>query len=157
MKYKIEDELLYEITTLKYLQSELEEYKKIKQDTLRSMIPQDVGSVDYEKWRVDGGVSTTIEQELNKLITTQQNIIALESIIRLKSEIIDKKSNCIKEVLTERERLIYDKTFIEGKTCDDVAYQLNLNSRTIQRDRASIISKIRKIETKIAKITENVV
>ena len=157
MKYKVEDELLIEITALNYLKSQLEEYKKIKADVLRGMTPQPLESVDYSKWKVDGGIVKVIEEEINKLIEAQQNIQALEKVIQIKSDLLDKKSQCIKEVLTEREKIVYDRTFIKGETCEDVAYDMEIADRTVQRDRASIMAKIHKIQDKITKITQNVV
>lgn len=152
MKYKVEDELLIEITAVNYLKSQLEVYKKMKADVLRGLTPQPIESVDYSKWRVDGGVVKVIEDEINKLIEAQQNIIALEKLIQIKSDLLDKKSNCIKEVLTEREKIIYDRTFIKGETCEDVAFDMEIADRTVQRDRASIIAKIHKIQDKIQQI-----
>ena len=152
MKYKVEDELLIEITAVNYLKSQLEVYKKMKSDVLRGLTPQPIESVDYSKWRVDGGVIKVIEDEINKLIEAQQNIIALEKLIQIKSDLLDKKSNCIKEVLTEREKIIYDRTFIKGETCEDVAFDMEIADRTVQRDRASIIAKIHKIQDKIQQI-----
>jgi len=152
MKYKVEDELLIEITAVNYLKSQLEVYKKMKVDVLRGLTPQPIESVDYSKWRVDGGVVKVIEDEINKLIEAQQNIIALEKLIQIKSDLLDKKSNCIKEVLTEREKIIYDRTFIKGETCEDVAFDMEIADRTVQRDRASIIAKIHKIQDKIQQI-----
>lgn len=154
MKYKVEDELLIEITALNYLKSQLEEYKKIKADVLRGMTPQPIESVDYSKWKVDGGVIKVIEEEINKLIEAQQNIKALEVVIGIKSELLEKKSNCIKEVLNERERQVYEYTFLKGETCEDTANELNCGVRTVQRDRAVIVSKMRKIQDKICQISE---
>ena len=152
MKYKVEDELLIEITALNYLKSQLEEYKKIKADVLRGMTPQPLESVDYSKWKVDGGVIKVIEEEINKLIEAQQNIQALEKVIQIKQNLLDKKSECIKDVLNDRERQVYERTFLKGETCEYVAFELNCCYRTIMRDRASIMAKIHKIQDKIAKI-----
>ena len=155
MKYKVEDELLIEITALNYLKSQLEEYKKIKADVLRGMTPQPLESVDYSKWKVDGGVVKVIEEEINKLIEAQQNIQALEKVIQIKSDLLDKKSQCIKEVLNDRERQVYERTFLKGETCEYTAFELNCGIRTIMRDRASIMAKIHKIQDKITQITQN--
>lgn len=154
MKYKVEDELLIEITALNYLKSQLEEYKKIKADVLRGMTPQPLESVDYSKWKVDGGIVKVIEEEINKLIEAQQNIQALEKVIQIKSDLLDKKSQCIKEVLNERERQVYEHTFLKGETNEYTAFELNCGLRTIERDRAIIIAKIRKIQDKICQISE---
>lgn len=154
MKYKVEDELLTEITALNYLKQQLEVYKKIKTDVLKGMTPKPIESVDYEKWRVDGGAVKVLEEEINKLIEAQQNITAFEMVIQAKEKILDLKSQCIKEVLSERERQVYERTFLKGESCEYTAYDLNCGVRTIQRDRAVIISKMRKIQDKISQISE---
>ena len=152
MKYKVEDELLTEIKALDYMKQQLELYKKMKADVLRGMTPQPIESVDYSKWKVDGGCVKVIEEEINKLIHAQQNILALEELIKIKSELLDQKSNFIKEVLSERERQVYERTFLKGETCEYTAFELNCGLRTIMRDRASIIAKMRKLEAEICKI-----
>ena len=61
-------------------------------------------------------------------------------------------ANFIKEVLSERERQVYERTFLKGETCEYTAFELNCGLRTIMRDRASIIAKMRKLEAEICKI-----
>ena len=151
MKYKVEDELITEIKALDYLKQQLELYKKMKADVLRGMTPQPLESVDYSKWKVDGGCVKVIEEEINKLIHAQQNIIALEELIKIKSEFLDQKANFIKGVLNDRERKVFERTFLNGETCEYTAFELNCGVRTIQRDRAIIISKMRKIQGEMPK------
>lgn len=157
MKYKVEDELLYEIATLHFLEAQLDELQISKTKLLRNMQPKDIKGVDYSIEHVKGGVIKSVEQEINELIQINSKIQALTELQDSMNSILIKKSNCIKELLTKREKEVYERTFLNGETCEDVAYTMNLSERTIQRDRAVIIYKIRKLKDKITKISQNVV
>ena len=157
MKYKVEDELLYEIATLHYLEAQLEEQKALKNQILRSMQPKDLKGVDYSIEHVKGGIIKSVEQEINELIQANEKIKAMEQLQIAMQNALEKKSNCIKELLTKREKEVYDRTFINGETCEDVAFSMNISVRTIHNDRAMIVSKIRKLKEKIADIGINCV
>lgn len=156
-KYKIENELIEELATLHYVEAQLEEYKKEREKILKSMQPKELKGIDYSKEVVDGGMVIPIEKEINSLIHTNANIMALEQLLNTMNECIHKKSECIKEILTERERIVFQKTFIDGVSCDDLAYELQITSRTIQRDRAVIIAKMRRLKTKIDEINRKII
>lgn len=160
MKYKIEEELLEEVSSLKYVKIQLDQYKVYRERLLQSMQPKDLKGIDYSKLIVDGGMIKSTEQEFNELIQTNQCITALEQIQNTLEEILTKKCGCIKDLLTERERIVFQRTFIDGITCEDLGEELGISDRTIRRDRALIIAKIRKLRTKVEdinnKITQNV-
>ena len=157
MKYKVEDELLYEIATLHYLEAQIEEQRIIKNKILRNMQPKDITGVDYSIEHVKGGIIKSVEQEINELITTNEKLMAMEQLKEAMNDALNKKSNCIKELLTKREKEVYERTFIKGETCEDVAYSMNISVRTIHNDRAMIVCKIRKLKEKIADIGINCV
>ena len=112
MKYKVEDELLYEIATLHYLEAQIEEQRIIKNKILRNMQPKDITGVDYSIEHVKGGIIKSVEQEINELITTNEKLMAMEQLQIAMQNALEKKSNCIKELLTKREKEVYDRTFI---------------------------------------------
>lgn len=157
MKERIEMRLLYELSAIKIVKAEIEKYKQDREHLLIELNDsKDVGSVDYEKWKVDGnGKQTPLELQMKELINTNANIMALENLINILEATAEKKKECVMSVLTEREKIIFQYSFIENRTSEDIADMLGISYQTISRDRKEVIRKIKEISSQIMQINSN--
>ena len=157
MKERIEMRLLYELSAIKIVKAEIEKYKQDREHLLMDLNDnKDVGSVDYEKWKVDGnGKQTPLQQQMKELINTNANIMALENLINILEATAEKKKECIMSVLTEREKIVFDYSFIQNKSTYDIADMLGISEKTIYRDRKEVIRKIKTISSQIMQINND--
>ena len=157
MKERIEMRLLYELSAIKIVKAEIEKYKQDREHLLIELNDsKDVGSVDYGKWKVDGnGKQTPLEIQMKELINTNANIMALENLINILEATAEKKKECVMSVLTEREKIIFQYSFIENRTSEDISEMLGISYQTISRDRKEVIRKIKAISSQIMQINSN--
>lgn len=157
MKERIELRLLYELSAIKIIKAEIEKYKLDRTNILKELNnSKEVGSVDYSKWKVDGnGKQKPLQDSMRDLLTTNQNIINLENLLNILEETAEKKKECIMSVLTEREKIIFEYSFIQNRTNEDIANMLGFSYQTISRDRKEVIRKIKNISTQIMQINND--
>lgn len=157
MKERIELDLLYELASIKTIKAEIDKYKVNREHILKELNnSSDVKSVDYTKWKVDGnGKQTPLQIQMQELIHTNSNIMALENLLDILEQTANKKKECIMSVLTEREKIIFQYSFIENRTSEDIADMLGISYQTISRDRKEVIRKIKAIKDKILQINSN--
>lgn len=154
-KERYELDVLYELYSIRYVKLEIDKFKAIRTNILKELNPsRDVGAVDYSKWKVDGnGNQTPIQETMKRLLETNQNIIALEELLNILEETTEKKKECIMSTLTEREKLIFQKSFIENMTSEDISFEYGIGVRTISRDRKEVIRKISTMKSIIENIS----
>lgn len=155
-KNRYEMEVLYELYSVKYVKAEIDKYKEIRTKILKELNPSsELGSVDYSKWKVDGnGNQTPLEIQMKHLIETNANIFGLEQLLNILEETAKKKKECIESVLTDREKLIFQKSFIDDMTNEDICLEYGISLRTITRDRQEIIRKMSTMKGIIEKISK---
>ena len=156
MKYKVDMNLLYELASINIVEAELEKLKRMREKELYKMMPKEVGSVDYEKERVQGGIIESEEQQILNIQCLTAQILQQEQILNIYKETLEKKNEAIYSILTDRQKYIYDETFIKGRTCEDVSYDLNVDRITIIRERGEIVKKINAIKSKINTISSEI-
>lgn len=155
-KNRYEMEVLYELYSIKYVKTEIDKCKEIRTKILKELNPSsELGSVDYSKWKVDGnGNQTPLELQMKQLIETNANIFGLEQLLNILGETANKKKECIESVLTDREKLIFQKSFIDDLTNEDISLEYGISLRTITRDRKEIIRKMSTMKGIIEKISK---
>ena len=156
MKYKLDMNLLYELASINVIEAEILKLKRLREKELYKMMPKELGSVDYEKERVQGGIIESEEQQILNIQCLTSQIAQQEQILNIYKETLEKKNEAIYSILTDRQRYIYDETFIKGRTCDDVSYELGIERITVIRERGEIIKKINTIKSKINTISSEI-
>lgn len=156
MKYKIDMNLLYELASINIVEAEISKLKRLREKELYKMMPKEIGSVDYEKERVQGGIIESEEQQILNIQCLTAQILQQEQILNIYKETLEKKNEAIYSILTERQRYIYDETFIKGRTCEELSAELDLDYRTITRERGEIVKKINTIKGMINNISSEI-
>ena len=156
MKYKVDMNLLYELASINLIEAEITKLKRMREKELYKMMPKELGSVDYEKERVQGGIIESEEQQILNIQCLTAQILQQEQILNIYKETLEKKNEAIYSILTDRQRYIYDETFIKGRTCDDLSIEMGLDYRTITRERGEIVKKINTIKGKINTISSEI-
>ena len=156
MKYKLDMSLLNELASISIVEAELEKEKKLLNDKIDLLSPKPVSAVDYSKEKVQGGITHTTEEVLQGIVESRAEIFRLEKLLNIYKECLDKKQQAINSKLTERQRYIFNETFIKGRTCEAISYELDLDYRTITRERGEIVKKINEIRAEINKVNNEI-
>ena len=156
MKYKLDMSLLNELASISIVEAELEKEKKLLNDKIDLLSPKPVSAVDYSKEKVQGGITHTTEEVLQGIVESRAEIFRLEKLLNIYKECLDKKQQAINSKLTERQRYIFNETFIKGRTCEAISYELELDYRTITRERGEIVKKINEIRAEINKVNNEI-
>lgn len=156
MKNKIEMDLLYELASINIVEAELTKLKRMREKELIRQAPKPVGSVDYEREKVQGGIIESEEQQIFNIQCLTAQIIQQEQLLNIYQDTLTQKKEQINSVLTERQQYIFEETFIKGKSCECVAYELGYDISTIFRERKAIIEKINKIKDSIKTIKSEI-
>ena len=151
-RYKIDMDLLYELASINIVEAELERLKRDRQRELQKQAPKEVSGIAYDKERVQGGIIESEEQQIFNIQCLTAQIIQKEQLLNDYKSTLDLKVEQINSVLTERQRYIFEETFIKGRSCEDVAYELQRDVITIIRERKEINNKINKIKCNIKQI-----
>lgn len=151
-RYKIDMDLLYELASINIVEAELERLKRDRQRELQKQAPKEVSGIAYDKERVQGGIIESEEQQIFNIHCLTAQIIQKEQLLNDYKLTLDSKIKQINSVLTERQRYIFEETFIKGRTCEEVANELQRDLITILRERKEIMTKINKIKCNIAQI-----
>ena len=144
-RYKIDMDLLYELASINIVEAELERLKRDRQRELQKQAPKEVSGIAYDKERVQGGIIESEEQQIYNIQCLTAQIVQKEQLLNDYKNTLDLKVEQINSVLTERQRYIFEETFIKGRSCEEVAYELQKDVITIIRERKEIITKINKI------------
>jgi len=152
MKHKLDMSLLSELASISFVEAELKKEKDLLNDKIDLLAPKPVSAVDYSKEKVQGGITHTTEEILQSIVESRAEIFRLEKLLNIYNECLEKKKNAINTILTERQRYIFRETFINGRTCEDISYELDLDYRTIIRERGEIVKKVNTIKTQIQSI-----
>jgi len=156
MKYKLDMSLLNELASISFVEAELEKEKQLLKKKVDLLAPKPVDAVDYSKEKVQGGITHTTEDVLQSIVESNAEIFRLEQLLNIYKDSLNKKNEAICSVLTERQKYIYNETFIKGRTCDSVANDLDLERMTILRERGEIVKKINAIKQNISSIKSDI-
>lgn len=156
MKNKIEMDLLYEIASINIVEAEITKLKRMREKELIRQAPKPVGSVDYEREKVMGGIIESEEKQIFNIQCLTAQIMQREQLLNIYQDTLTQKKEQINSVLTERQQYIFEETFIKGKSCECVAYELGYDISTIFRERKAIIEKINKIKEAIKDIKSEI-
>lgn len=157
MKHRLDTSLLYEIASINIVEAEIKKLKRLRETELFKMQPKEVGSVDYEKEKVQGGMIESEEQQILNIQSLTAQILQQEQLLNIYNDTLQKKNEAICSVLTERERIVYLETFIKGRSCETVANELGYEPLTIIRDRKAIMEKINSIKANIRQIKSEII
>ena len=149
MKYKLDKNLLYELASISIVEADLEKEKELLNEKIDLLAPQQVSGVDYSKEKTQGGITHTTEDILKSIVESRAEIFKLEQLLNIYNRCLEKKRNAINSVLTERQRYIFNETFIKGRTCEAVSYELNIEQRTITRERGEIVRAINRLRAEL--------
>ena len=149
MKYKLDKNLLYELASISIVEAELEKEKELLNKKIDLLAPQQVSGVDYSKEKTQGGITHTTEDVLKSIVESRAEIFRLEQLLNIYNRCLEKKRNAINSVLTDRQRYIFNETFIKGRTCEAVSYELNIEPRTITRERGEIVRAINHLRAEL--------
>ena len=156
MKYKLDMNLLYELASINIVEAEIQKLKRLREKELYKMQPKDVGSVDYEKEKVQGGIIESEEQQIINIQCLTAQITQQEQLLNIYKDTLEEKKNAINSILNERQRYVFEETFLNGRTCEDVADELGIDYRTLIRERGEIVKKINTIKCKISELSDKI-
>lgn len=156
MKYKIEKDLLYELASINIYEIELNRLKLLRQRELIRQAPKEVSGVDYSKEVVQGGLIESEEQQIFNIQCLTAQIFQTEQLINDYKSTLGLKVEQINSVLTERQRYIFEETFIKGRTCEDVANELGVEIKAVIRERKRIVEAISRIKETIKTIKSEI-
>ena len=156
MKYKLDMSLLNELASISIVEAELEKEKKLLNDKIDLLSPKPVSAVDYSKEKVQGGITHTTEEVLQGIVESRAEIFRLEKLLNIYNECLERKKSAINTILTERQRYIFNETFIKGRTCEAITNELDIDYRTIIRERAEVVKKINGIKSEIYRINSQI-
>ena len=156
MKYMIEKDLLYELASINIYEIELNRLKLLRQRELIRQAPKEVSGVDYSKEVVQGGLIESEEQQIFNIQCLTAQIFQTEQLINDYKSTLGLKVEQINSVLTERQRYIFEETFIKGRTCEDVANELGVEIKAVIRERKRIVEAISRIKETIKTIKSEI-
>ena len=156
MKYKLDMNLLYELASINIVEAEIQKLKRLREKELYKMQPKDVGSVDYVKEKVQGGIIESEEQQIINIQCLTAQITQQEQLLNIYKDTLEEKKNAINSILNERQRYVFEETFLNGRTCEDVADELGIDYRTLIRERGEIVKKINTIKCKISELSDKI-
>ena len=91
MKNKIEMDLLYELASINIVEAELTKLKRMREKELIRQAPKPVGSVDYEKEKVMGGIIESEEQQIFNIQCLTAQIVQQEQLLNIYQETLTYK------------------------------------------------------------------
>lgn len=149
MRYKLDMDILYELASINLVEIELQKLKADRERELERQSPKKLNGIDYSKERVQGGIVESEEEQIIKIQNLTLNIALKEQLLNDYKTTLDEKKKEINNVLTERQRYIFEETFIKGRTCEDVAEELGTEIKVVLRERKKIMEAINKIKERI--------
>lgn len=152
-KYKLDTSILYELVSINLISVELNKLKLEREKEIQRQGSKKLSGIDYSKERVMGGLIESEEQQILTIQHLTQNIVYYEQMLNENKEALKQKKELIYSILTERQRYIFEETFIKGRTCESVADDLNVEITTILRERKCIVKAIQRIKDNIQRIT----
>lgn len=156
MSDKLQITLLEELRTVELLEAEIKQDKAIVEHELEYMLPKNVGSVNYENERVQGGISKGDNQAIMEIAKEQDKINKLEELVGIIKEKINAKLDVFYNALTEQEAKLFKMRYIQGRSIYEIADLSDITDRQVYRRLKEVKRKIALYEINKTKIIDTV-
>lgn len=127
----IENNILKKLAEIEILKAEIKAKREIHERELEAFMPKDVGSVNYEKEHVKGGISVSEETSIIEFAGHEEEIQKLEKLLTINQMELESKRDALYKLLTDSEKQLFELRYIKGKTVFEIAIIFDRTERQI--------------------------